>query len=1146
MKNYITIICILTIKMAFSQNQIDSLDYYYKNQNFTKAIEYGQKKIKILESKNLKYTPECSITYGSLGDIYRETKDFKLAEISYLNEIEIITKVLGQINIPVSNSYRCLADVYNDMKDYLNAENCYKKAITIVENKSGKNSAEYARMLINFAFYYGNKKDYRNAEKLFDEIIYLRKNNNSEEDLIYQNSIVSYAIYFNNIGNIHKAIELRIKLYELQKNKTTQENVLRVTTNIDALAYMSDSIHNNKLDERKYFEESVNLKKKFIGVYNIEYVKSLINLARTYSNFNESRSIYIESCNILKKLNMTYSKEYSMCLDVIAAGYCYEAKYDLSEAYYFQKIKIDENIYGKLNIEYLYDLKMLASNYYKKGDFANAENYYLQSIDESVIKNSEQHVSNLIEVAIFYSTFDKNKCFHYLNLAEKKIQSLTEKIKSNFNYYLLQGWYIYYIEKMDYYTAMEYAIKKSELTKKNKMFGSNSSAFARDLTDLALTYNYIGNLDKRDDLYLKIYEIKKNNIGQNPINDAGTLLHMYHMYNRKKDSVNAEKFYLLFKKTFDENITENSVGYSNLLFILINIQLDKEFNQGNDIYVQKLLNENNLNLMNILNFVSYKEYNGFINDQKGIGFMPLNFLKEFPTKYPEINIGCYENELLIKNLSLRNQQRIAKSIQKSGDTILQEKYKQFLGNKKKLDAINNLTIAHRPTDYDQLSTTTENLEKELTRLSSNFAEAKNSLAINWKQIQDRLQTNEIAIDLVSFQYYNKKWTDSIVYSAFVVGKNFKVPKYIPLFEQKQLEFLLYRNQSQTDNKKIDNQYTDKSISDLFLKPLKNELNCITTVYLSPSGLGHQINFSALPVSENQTLGEKFKLHILGSTTEIIDYKMASIDKKNNLELLLYGNIDYNKTDVSNLNNKDTIAENQDFVAETRNVTNETAMHPFLPGSKIEINEIYEIAKVNSFNAKIIEDRKATEESIKALDGRTTPFVLHLATHGFFFPDLKIKIPENDIAGENTKKNYYSQASDPMLRSGLILAGANKFWGKPAENSTGDDGILTASEISNLDLSACQLVALSACETGLGDINGSEGVFGLQRAFKMAGVKNIIMSLWKVDDAKTVEFFQIFYTNCLTDKSIHDAFLNTQSAMKAKYPTYYWAGFVLLE
>ena len=92
----------------------------------------------------------------------------------------------------------------------------------------------------------------------------------------------------------------------------------------------------------------------------------------------------------------------------------------------------------------------------------------------------------------------------------------------------------------------------------------------------------------------------------------------------------------------------------------------------------------------------------------------------------------------------------------------------------------------------------------------------------------------------------------------------------------------------------------------------------------------------------------------------------------------------------------------------------------------------------------------------------------------------------------------------MMRSGLLLAGANKYWGKPAQNLTSDDGILTASEISNLDLSACQLVVMSACETGLGQINGSEGVFGLQRAFKMAGVKNIIMSLWKVPDAQTAE------------------------------------------
>jgi CHAT domain-containing protein len=152
---------------------------------------------------------------------------------------------------------------------------------------------------------------------------------------------------------------------------------------------------------------------------------------------------------------------------------------------------------------------------------------------------------------------------------------------------------------------------------------------------------------------------------------------------------------------------------------------------------------------------------------------------------------------------------------------------------------------------------------------------------------------------------------------------------------------------------------------------------------------------------------------------------------------------------------------------------------------------------------------------------------------------------NDFLIE-AKSKVFKTSDDPMMRSGLVFSGANKSWGKVNENLLGDDGILTASEISNLDLSACQLVVLSACETGLGEVKGSEGVFGLQRAFKMAGVKNIIMSLWKVPDAQTAELFDTFYSECFAGKTIHEAFQSAQSQMKAKYSPYYWAGFVLLE
>jgi CHAT domain-containing protein len=136
----------------------------------------------------------------------------------------------------------------------------------------------------------------------------------------------------------------------------------------------------------------------------------------------------------------------------------------------------------------------------------------------------------------------------------------------------------------------------------------------------------------------------------------------------------------------------------------------------------------------------------------------------------------------------------------------------------------------------------------------------------------------------------------------------------------------------------------------------------------------------------------------------------------------------------------------------------------------------------------------------------------------------------------------------LMRSGLVLAGANYAWKNGSNPYEKDDGILTAYEISNLNLMKTDLVVLSACETGLGDIEGSEGVYGLQRAFRMAGVEKIIMSLWQVPDKETVEFMETFYTNWLGGEEIREAFNNTQKEMSKKYKEEpeKWAAFVLLE
>jgi CHAT domain-containing protein len=213
----------------------------------------------------------------------------------------------------------------------------------------------------------------------------------------------------------------------------------------------------------------------------------------------------------------------------------------------------------------------------------------------------------------------------------------------------------------------------------------------------------------------------------------------------------------------------------------------------------------------------------------------------------------------------------------------------------------------------------------------------------------------------------------------------------------------------------------------------------------------------------------------------------------------------------------------------------------LPGTKQEMESITNELLQAGITTAINSDTVATEEAFKALDGRS-PQVLHLATHGFFLPVAETK--PNDGRGEN---NVFSLQQNPMFRSGLVLAGGNYTWKGGADIKSREDGILTAYEIAQMDMSNTDLIVLSACETALGDLQGNEGVIGLQRAFRMAGVKQLIVSLWRIPDKETAELMSIFYNKLLNGQSAREALRSAQLKMKEKYSApYYWAAFVLVE
>jgi CHAT domain-containing protein len=202
--------------------------------------------------------------------------------------------------------------------------------------------------------------------------------------------------------------------------------------------------------------------------------------------------------------------------------------------------------------------------------------------------------------------------------------------------------------------------------------------------------------------------------------------------------------------------------------------------------------------------------------------------------------------------------------------------------------------------------------------------------------------------------------------------------------------------------------------------------------------------------------------------------------------------------------------------------------------------------------------EATEEIFKNEAPKSR--IVHVATHGFFYPDpkeidagLESENESGPLIFRGGKAGFgvrnFVHNKNPLMRSGIVLAGANDVWFRTQttnENSLyKEDGVLTAQEVATIDMRSTDLVVLSACETGLGDIKGSEGVYGLLRSFKMAGVKTLIISLWQVPDKETAEFMTLFYKNLIKSNDIELSFYKAQEAMRKKYDPYYWAAFVLI-
>jgi CHAT domain-containing protein len=362
------------------------------------------------------------------------------------------------------------------------------------------------------------------------------------------------------------------------------------------------------------------------------------------------------------------------------------------------------------------------------------------------------------------------------------------------------------------------------------------------------------------------------------------------------------------------------------------------------------------------------------------------------------------------------------------------------------------------------------------------------------------------------------WTDTVLYLAIVVRKTSAIPVIIPLFEEKQLNRLLrdapssdalYRG-GKTVAAKANHFSYGKELYRLLWQPIEKQLGTAKKISFTAAGQLQQISFAALPADSQQVLSDQYELIQFKSGNSLLMSESANAGKGT---FVLSGGIDY-----------DSRGKGKGLWAQ-------------LPGTGSETKAIQQLATSNGFSVNTLTGSAATESALQNLCRKQTPEVLHISTHGYF-----------TVSGDTTKQleDYLTQRGAAMNQAGLLFAGANAGWDNPTMPES-ENGILTALEAGNLQLQGTRLVALSACETAVGEISESEGVFGLQRAFWLAGADYILMSLWKVPDQETAMYMEAFYTHYCKYRDPRQAYQHAQSNMKTRYRTEpsRWAAFILV-
>ena len=941
----------------------------------------------------------------------------------------------------------------------------------------------------------------------------------------------------NLLGHYEEAVSMERMALDIRK-EVLGENAPEYLLSLNNLAtYISET---GKTDEAISMYNSLLEKvKKVHGEKSEQYAKVLENLSVCYSdieNMNEAIRYSTIALGIRKQINGEKSEDYAQGLNILASLVAAQGNYQQALTLEEECLGVIESLVGDHRKLHAKCLSKAAEYHSALGHNVEAIRLERKSLDIKKQTSGVHHhdyITSLNNIAVYHSRIgDYAEACHYLEEAEKTLEQLYGKnhpdvIKTKQNMATMQQYL------GNYYAALTEAVLAAEQIK--KQYGENSMEMANSNYLLASILMDMGEYEKALGNAKAALDIKKKTLGTDNLDYANSLNQLANIHYNLRNNLEAVRMATasmeIVKRTLGTDNPSYALALNNLSFQYFSIHDHFSVTRYQKEYidlVRKIVLENFASMSSVQRSGYWKEYASSFDER-----LPLFC---YYIKSQTLIETTYDAALFSKGLLLQTDMEMQKLIMESGNTALVDMYRDIQKKRTTLNQQYERPLAERTIDCDSLRRAITRQESELMVKSKPYGDYTANLRTDWHAVQQHLSADDIAIEFLRIPILN----DSVMYVALTLKKDYKAPKLIPLFEEHLLT-----------NSPIRGLEGSSLISQLVWKPLEGELSSAKNIFFAPAGELHR---TGIEYADGM---ERYNFYRLTST-RMIASAGQSVKNGRGLMAALFGGLQYQ-------------FGKGDWEDEARRVAQSPSIEPsrsldatittwrdrisFLPGSEKEIIDIDNILRKKGNKTLLYTDMDGTESTLKRLSGKDIG-LLHVSTHGFYSPKKEVRPTVETIVivpsiGDMVDK---PNAEDLALsRSGLFMAGAadaldEKTRGNIPEGV--DDGVLTAREIAQLDLRTLDLVVLSACETGLGDVSG-DGVFGLQRGFKKAGAKTLLMSLWKVDDRATQLLMTEFYRNLTAGHSKRQAFIAAQQHLRqcegGKYnDPKYWAAFILLD